>query len=121
MAKYLFPGLLIVGAFASTSALGADECFPAPKSLACPKGYALRQEVPNVKIESYCCSIAASTPKKRKVSRRCPEGQVADEKGYCWYPEGTAPKSKGGGFIQMIPTCAPGWTYSKSENNCVPQ
>ena len=50
----------------------------------------------------------------------CPEHQIRYQ-GKCQIPPvlGGSNTGKGGGFIQMIPTCAEGKTFSKSENTCV--
>ena len=50
----------------------------------------------------------------------CPEGQIR-LKGQCQVPPllpGTS-TGKGGGFIQMFPTCPAGETFNQSENRCV--
>jgi hypothetical protein len=73
MLKCLFLGLSIVGALASTSVFGAEQCIPQPAN-GCPAGYAARQEAPNTKVEWYCCAIAADQ------AARCAPGLVWRER-----------------------------------------
>ena len=47
----------------------------------------------------------------------CPEGQMRYQ-GKCQVPP-VLPGTKGGGFIQLIPTCAAGKTYSETAKDCV--
>jgi hypothetical protein len=66
-----------------------------------------------------CMPIEAG---KKDNTANCPEGQIRHH-GKC-QTVGVLPGSttgKKGGFIQMIPTCAAGTTYSESENKCVAQ
>jgi hypothetical protein len=73
--RYLFPGLFVSTALASSAALGA-ECIPAPRNLVCPSGFQIiLTAVPDAssptkfREERTCCQMRYNPVKKLGVKR----------------------------------------------------